>query len=66
MTYVPGTARIGEPTPQSHPELFTDAEIQSEVKYLIRMNKRLGSHPLRTMRYLALLRYLDTRIKDWD
>lgn len=66
MAYRPGVARVGEPTPQTNPELFTDDEILAEIKHLIRMNKRYGSHPLRTVRYLALQRYLTTHVKDWD
>jgi hypothetical protein len=63
MTYKPGMARIGEPTPQSHPEQFTNKEIKAEIKYLMRLNKRYGSHPLRTMAYLKLMRVLDARIQ---
>jgi len=61
MTYIPGKARVGEPTPQSDPDLFSDAEIRAEIKYLIRTNKRLGSHPLRTLAYLKLERVLAER-----
>jgi len=61
MTYIPGRARVGEPTPQSDPDLFSDAEILAEVKYLIRTNKRFGSHPLRTIAYTRLLHILEQR-----
>jgi hypothetical protein len=61
MTYRPGLARVGEPTPQSHPDQFTVAEIKAEIRYLIRLNKRYGSHPLRTAAYLKLAEYLKTR-----
>ncbi len=54
MTYRPGTARIGEPTPQTHPELFTDVEIKAEIRYLLRLNKRYGTHILRVNAYLKL------------
>lgn len=61
MPYIPGQARVGEPTPQTDPDLFSDAEITAEVKHLIRMNKRYGSHPLRTIAYHKLLRILAER-----
>jgi len=61
VSYIPGRARIGDPTPQTDPDLFTDAEIRAEIKYLIRTNKRLGSHPLRTLAYLKLERVLTER-----
>jgi hypothetical protein len=42
QTYVPGNARIGEPTPQTDPDLFTDAELKAEIRYLARLDKRYG------------------------
>lgn len=45
--YVPGESRVGEATPQTDPGLFSKDELLSEVKYLLRMNKRYGPHPLR-------------------
>jgi hypothetical protein len=59
--YVPGRALMSEDTPQTAPELFSDDEILGEIKYLIRMNARLGSNPLRTMAYLKLQKVLETR-----
>lgn len=59
--YRPGRALIGEPTPQSDPDLFTDAEIRAEIRYLIGLNKRYGSHPLRTVAYHKLLEVLAAR-----
>lgn len=53
--YRPGTARVGEATPQSNPELFTKAECEAEVKYLLRLNKRYGTHPLRVQAYLNVM-----------
>ena len=52
--YQPGMARVGEATPQSHPDLFTDDEIRDEIRYLIRLNKRYGNHHLRVKAYLDL------------
>ena len=62
MTYKPGRARVGEPTPQSDPDLFTDAEIRLEIKYLLGLNKRYGTHPLRVAAYLKLDDVLRSRV----
>jgi hypothetical protein len=59
--YVPGQARFGEATPQSDPALFTDDEIKAEIKYLLRLNKRHGTHPLRVAAYLKLGEVLKDR-----
>lgn len=59
--YVPGMARMGEATPQTNPALFTGAEITAEIKYLIRMNKRIGPHVLRTLAYQRLALVLQER-----
>lgn len=60
-TYKPGRSRVGEATPQSHPDLFTDAEIRAEVRYLLGLNKRYGTHVLRVKAYLTLLDVLKAR-----
>lgn len=52
--YVPGQARVGEATPQSNPELFTKAECEAEIKYLLRLNKKYGTHHLRVAAYLKV------------
>jgi hypothetical protein len=52
---------VGQPTPQSHPELFTDNEIRAEISHLLRLNKRHGTHPLRTAAYLKLEQVLKER-----
>lgn len=59
--YRPGMARVGEATPQSDPDLFTDAEILAEIKYLLRLNKRYGTHLLRVVAYTRLMDYLANR-----
>lgn len=61
--YKPGRSRIGEPTPQSDPDLFSDEDVLAEVKYLIGLNQRYGSHHLRTMAYARLLGVLAERQK---
>jgi hypothetical protein len=58
VMYTPGEARVGEPTPQSHPDLFSREEILSEVKYLLKLNKRYGSHPLRGQVITRLLAHV--------
>ena len=45
----PGSARVGEPSPQTHPELFTIADLQAEIRYLTRLDKRYGWHELRAI-----------------
>lgn len=52
--YKAGHALVGEATPQSHPQWFTDAEIRGEIKYLLRLNKKYGTHPLRVSAYAKL------------
>ena len=64
MTYRPGYARVGEATPQTDPDLFTDKEIKAEIKYLLRLNKRYGTHPLRVKAYLDLEDVLRQRRAD--
>lgn len=57
------TARraMSDPTPQTHPELFSDDDIMVEVRYLQRLNKRYGSNALRTMAYIDLLKVVAER-----
>lgn len=57
FTYRAGMARVGEDTPQSRPELFTDKECAAEVKYLLRLNKRYGTHVLRVAAYLRIVTF---------
>ena len=59
--YRPGHDRVGEPTPQRAPYLFSSEDIRAEVKYLMRMNRRLGSNTLRTIAYHKLIRELEGR-----
>ena len=65
MTYIegykPGQGRVGEPSPQTSPELFRTEDLIAEAKYLMRLNKRHGSHPLRTAAYLKLLTIVEER-----
>jgi len=50
--YAPG--RTWGPNPQRNPELFHAADITREIRYLIGLNKRHGSNPLRTVAYAKL------------
>jgi hypothetical protein len=59
--YRPGHARVGEPTPQSHPDRFTDREVAAEFRYLARLNGKYGIHPLRVGAQNTLARVLDAR-----
>jgi hypothetical protein len=59
--YNPLTRRVGEPSPQTDPDLFDDDDIRKEIRYLLATNKRYGSHPLRTSAYLRLQAVLDAR-----
>lgn len=59
--YKPGKARVGQPNPQSDPDLFSSEDLLAEVKYLIGANKRWGSNPLRTMAYRELMRIISER-----
>ncbi len=59
--YVPGNARVGEPTPQSAPGLFTLAELESEFRYLARLCKRYGWHELRAAARVQLLAEIGAR-----
>jgi hypothetical protein len=54
VTYKPGRTLVGEPTPQSDPDLFTDDEIKAEIRYLLGLNRRYGTHVLRVEAYLKL------------
>jgi hypothetical protein len=62
-SYKPGKARMGEPTPQSDPELFSNEDITAEVKYLLALNKRYGTHHLRVAAYVSLLSILAQRAR---
>lgn len=54
LVYRAGMALVSEATPQSHPNRFTDEEIKAEIKYLLRLNAKHGTHHLRVAAYLAL------------
>lgn len=59
MSYVPGNARIGEPTPQTDPDLFTPAEVRAKLRYLVSLDRRYGPHPLRALARLELYAALE-------
>jgi hypothetical protein len=61
-TYVPySRRRVTDLDPQRNPELFSDADLMKEVRMLIRMNTKHGSHPLRTVAYTKLMQFIDER-----
>ena len=53
-SYTPGRARIGDPTPQSDPDLFSAEDIRAEIRYLATLDRRYGAHHLRAMARLQL------------
>lgn len=57
----PGSARLGEPSPQSHPEQFTDNDLRAEFRYLARLNGRYGLHELRVAAQNKLIAELESR-----
>lgn len=61
MTYVPGMALFGEPTPQTDPHLFTDDEIRAEIRYLVRLDQRYGAHHLRALARVRLTNEIASR-----
>lgn len=61
-TYVPYSRRqLSDHSPQSHPEWYTDSDIRKEIKMLLRMNEKYGTHILRVNAYLALDAVLKSR-----
>lgn len=60
-SYKPGHARMGDPTPQSDPNLFSEEDIKAEIKHLERLDKRLGQHPLRVQARMRLWREIGRR-----
>jgi hypothetical protein len=59
--YKPGMSRVGEPTPQSDPDMFSSEDLLAEAKYLLKMNEKYGSHELRTMAVTKLIRIITDR-----
>jgi hypothetical protein len=59
--YRPGRALVGGLHPQSNPELFTDAVLRAEIKYLLGLNRRYGTHILRVQAYQRLTAILAER-----
>ena len=59
--YRPGLQMVGEMTPQSNPEMFSDSEIMAEIRHLLNLNKRYGTHILRCEAYLKLGAFIEAR-----
>jgi hypothetical protein len=64
--YKPGQARVGQRTPQSHPEEFSDEDLVAEAKYLLAMNRKLGENTLRSLATLKLINEVNRRHKNPD
>ena len=61
-TYVPYSRRtFSDVDPQRNPELFSDVDLMKEVRMLLRMNKKYGSHVLRTVAYTKLTQFIEDR-----
>jgi hypothetical protein len=60
-SYTPGRTRMGEPTPQTNPDLFSPEDIRAEIRYLASLDKRYGTHHLRAMARLKLANALAGR-----
>lgn len=58
--YTPGSARVGEPTPQSDPDSFSSEDILAEIKYLMSLNRK-SPNDLRTLAYRRLMDVLKQR-----
>lgn len=52
--YVPGSARWGEPTPQTDPDLFSVEDLRAEMRHLSRLDRRHGTHTLRVLARVRL------------
>jgi len=62
MTYVPGRARHGEPTPQTDPDLFSVDEIRAEIRHLSALDRRYGPHTLRALARVRLTNEIARRL----
>jgi len=62
MTYIPGRARYGEPTPQTDPALFTIDEIRAEIRHLSALDRRHGPHTLRVLARVTLMNEVARRL----
>lgn len=60
-SYDPRRVRVGQPQPQSHPELFSVEDLKAEIKHLETLDRRLGRHPLRAAAKLQLLSAIAAR-----
>lgn len=61
-TYVPYSQRtVNDVDPQRNPELFSDEDLKREIKMLLGMNKRYGTHVLRVAAYLKIAKFIEDR-----
>lgn len=61
-TYVPYSRRtVNDVDPQRNPELFSDEDLKREIKMLLGMNKRYGTHVLRVAAYTKLAQFIEDR-----
>lgn len=45
--WIPQNAKVGEPTPQTDPDMFDTADIKAEIRYLLSLNRKHGTLSLR-------------------
>ncbi|WP_280454791.1 hypothetical protein [Nocardia brasiliensis] len=65
-TYTPYSSRkLNDPCPQAHPEWFATKDLRREIRMLLRMNAKYGTHVLRTVAYLALEGVIRQRESDF-
>lgn len=62
VEYVPYSRRtFNDYDPQRNPELFSDDDLRREIKMLLGMNKRYGTHVLRVAAYNKIAEFIATR-----
>ena len=60
--YVPYNRRmVGDADAQEHPEWFTSKDLMKEIKMLLWMNAKYGTHHLRVAAYLKLEQIIMSR-----
>ena len=61
--YKPGRGRVGDPSPQTDPDLFSTEDLRAEIRYLTTLDRRYGSHHLRAMARLRLAAEIGKRAR---
>ncbi len=61
--YRPGRVRVGDPSPQTDPDLFSTEDLRAEIRYLATLDKRYGPHTLRALARLRLAAEIGKRAR---